>query len=88
MLERLKDELVALHLELPRHNLATWTGGNVSARDTETGLVVIKPSGVRYEELRPEGMVVLNLDGEIVEGSLKPSPTPTVICTSTGIVPM
>jgi len=73
MLERLKEELVALHLELPRNNLVAWTGGNISARDAETGLVVIKPSGVRYEELRPEGMVVLNLDGEIVDGSLKPS---------------
>lgn len=73
MLEKLKEELVTLHLELPRNNLVAWTGGNVSARDAETGLMVIKPSGVRYEELRPEQMVVLTLDGEIVEGSLKPS---------------
>jgi L-ribulose-5-phosphate 4-epimerase len=73
MLERLKEELVSLHLELPRNNLVAWTGGNVSARDEETGLVIIKPSGVRYEELRPEQMVVVDLDGEIVEGSLKPS---------------
>ena len=73
MLDKLKEELVELHLELPKHNLVVWTGGNVSARDAETGLIVIKPSGVRYEEMRPEHMVVLNLDGEIVEGNLKPS---------------
>ena len=73
MLEELRDELVQLHLELPRHNLVAWTSGNVSARDPGSGLVVIKPSGVRYERLRPEHMVVVDLDGRIVEGSLKPS---------------
>jgi L-ribulose-5-phosphate 4-epimerase len=73
MLEQLKEELYQLHLELPRHNLVVWTGGNVSARDDETGLVAIKPSGVRYEQLRPHHMVVLDLDGNIVEGDLKPS---------------
>jgi len=73
MLERLKTELVELHLELPRHELAVWTGGNVSARDPETGLVVIKPSGVRYEDLRPEQMVVVDPQGQVVEGKLKPS---------------
>jgi L-ribulose-5-phosphate 4-epimerase len=73
MLERLKEELVLLHLELPKNNLVMWTGGNVSARHAESGLVVIKPSGVRYEDLRPEHMVVLDLQGNIVEGSLKPS---------------
>ena len=73
MLELLKEELVQLHLELPRNNLVMWTGGNISGRDQETGLVVIKPSGVRYEDLRPEHMVVLDLQGGIVEGNLKPS---------------
>jgi len=73
MLEKLKEELVALHLELPKHNLVVWTGGNVSARDAETGLVVIKASGIRYEEMRPEHMVVMDLDGKIVEGNFKPS---------------
>jgi L-ribulose-5-phosphate 4-epimerase len=73
MLERLKHELVALHLELPRHELVVWTSGNVSARDPETGLVVIKPSGVRYEDLRAEQMVVVDLEGKVVEGDLKPS---------------
>jgi L-ribulose-5-phosphate 4-epimerase len=73
MLEQLKEELYHLHLELPRNGLVVWTGGNVSARDPESGLVVIKPSGVLYDELRPEDHVVVNLDGEIVEGKLKPS---------------
>ncbi len=73
MLEQLKTELVELHLELPRHELVVWTSGNVSARDPETGLVVIKPSGVRYEDLRPEQMVVVDLEGQVVEGELKPS---------------
>lgn len=73
MLEQLKEELRNLHLELPKNNLVLWTGGNVSARDSETGLVVIKPSGIRYEDLRPEHMVVLDLQGKIVEGDLKPS---------------
>ncbi len=73
MLESLKEEILDLNLELPRNGLVVWTGGNVSGRDPETGLVVIKPSGVRYEELRPEHMVVVDLQGEVVEGRLKPS---------------
>lgn len=73
MLEQLKEQLWELHLELPKNGLVTWTGGNASARDPETGLVVIKPSGVMYEDLRPEDHVVLTVDGEIVEGALKPS---------------
>lgn len=73
MLEKLREELVALHLELPRYNLVVWTGGNVSARDPETNLVVIKPSGIRYENLRPEHMVIVDLDGNLIEGDLKPS---------------
>lgn len=73
MLENLKEQLVQLHLELPRNDLVRWTGGNVSARDPETGLVVIKASGIRYEELRPEHMVVMDMDGSRVEGIYKPS---------------
>ena len=73
MLEELRDKLYQLHLELPKNNLVAWTSGNVSARDAATGLVVIKPSGVRYERLRPEHMVVVDLDGRIIEGDLKPS---------------
>ncbi|MFL7791968.1 MAG: L-ribulose-5-phosphate 4-epimerase [Anaerolineae bacterium] len=73
MLKRLKEELYRLHLELPKNELVKWTGGNISARDVGSGLVVIKPSGVRYETLRPEDHVVVNLDGEVVEGNLRPS---------------
>jgi L-ribulose-5-phosphate 4-epimerase len=73
MLEKLKEELVEFHLELPKNNLVVWTGGNVSARDPETGLVVIKASGIRYEEMQPQHMVVVDLEGKVVEGNLKPS---------------
>ena len=73
MLEKLKDQLVQLHLELPKNDLVRWTGGNVSARDPETGLVVIKASGIRYEEMAPEHMVVMDMDGNQVEGNFKPS---------------
>ncbi len=72
-LEGLREELVRLHAELPRHGLVVWTGGNVSARDPETGLVAIKPSGVRYEDLTADSMVVLDIDGHVVEGAFHPS---------------
>jgi L-ribulose-5-phosphate 4-epimerase len=68
-----REELVRLHAELPRHGLVVWTGGNVSIRDPESGLIAIKPSGVRYEDLTPDSMVVVDPDGTIVEGHLKPS---------------
>ncbi len=70
-LEALREELWQLHLELPKNNLVTWTAGNISARDPETGFVVIKPSGVKYEDLRPEHMVITNLEGDVIEGDLK-----------------
>ena len=73
LLEPLRVELVRLHQELPRHGLVVWTGGNVSARDPESGLVAIKPSGVRYEDLTPESMVVLDVDGRRMDGDHKPS---------------
>ena len=73
MLQKLKIELVELHRELPKHNLVVWTGGNVSARDPKTGLVVIKASGIRYEEMRTQHMIVVDIDGNIVEGEYKPS---------------
>ena len=68
MLEKLKEQLVALHLELPKNNLVAWTSGNVSARDPETGYVAIKPSGVKYENLCPDDIVIVNLEGDIIEG--------------------
>src|SRR5512139_957368 len=73
MLDELKKQLVQLHLELPKSNLVAWTSGNVSARDPETGLVVIKASGIRYEALGPEHMVVVDADGKVVDGGFKPS---------------
>lgn len=73
MLEKLRQELLQLHLELPKNNLVTWTGGNISARDPASGYVVIKPSGVRYEELRSEDMVIVDLEGDVIEGTLTPS---------------
>jgi L-ribulose-5-phosphate 4-epimerase len=73
MLEKLRDEIYRLHLELPKNNLITWTTGNISGRDLETGYVVIKPSGVMYVDLTPEKLVVLNINGKVVEGDLKPS---------------
>jgi L-ribulose-5-phosphate 4-epimerase len=73
MLEPIKEQLWKLHLELPRNGLVAWTSGNISARDPESGLVVIKPSGVMYDELRPEDHVVVDLEGAVIEGALKPS---------------
>ncbi len=73
MLENLRKELHWLHQELPKNNLVAWTSGNISARDQDTGLVAIKPSGVRYEDLTPEKMVIVDLDGNVVETELQPS---------------
>jgi L-ribulose-5-phosphate 4-epimerase len=73
LLESIRSELVKLHLELPKNNLVTWTSGNVSIRDKESGLVAIKPSGITYEDLRAEHFVILDVNGKVVEGSLKPS---------------
>ncbi len=73
LLPELRQQVYELHLELPKHNLVVWTMGNVSARDPKTGLIVIKPSGIRYEQLTPESMVVVDADGNIVEGNFKPS---------------
>jgi L-ribulose-5-phosphate 4-epimerase len=68
-----RDEVLAANLALPRHGLVVGTSGNASARDPETGLVVIKPSGVPYESMTPDDLVVLDLDGSVVEGRLSPS---------------
>ena len=73
MLPTLRTEVHRLHLELVRNQLVVWTMGNVSGRDPESGLMVIKPSGVRYDELNPEHLVVVDLDGKVIEGELKPS---------------
>lgn len=73
MLENLKKLVCRLNLELPKNNLVTTTSGNVSARDPKTGYVVIKPSGVNYAELKPSLMSIVDIEGNIVEGKLKPS---------------
>ena len=73
MLENLRQVVWKLHLELPRNGLVTWTSGNISGRDLETNLVVIKPSGVMFDDLTPDKLVVVDLNGFVVEGSLKPS---------------
>lgn len=78
MLEQLKQQVYEANLLLPKHHLVTFTWGNVSGIDREKGLFVIKPSGVDYDKLTPESMVVVNLDGEVVEGNYRPSSdTPT-----------
>ena len=73
MLEELKKKVYEANMELPKRGLVTFTWGNVSGIDRESGLVVIKPSGVEYEELTPDMLVVLDLDGNQVEGDLNPS---------------
>ena len=78
MLEELKKSVLEANLELPKKGLITYTWGNVSGIDREKNLVVIKPSGVPYEDLKLEDLVVVDLDGNIIEGSLNPSSdTPT-----------
>ena len=73
MLEQLKKEVYEANMLLPKHNLVTFTWGNVSGFDKETGYFVIKPSGVDYDKLRPEDMVVVDLDGNKIEGAMNPS---------------
>lgn len=73
MLEQLKKEVYEANMLLPKYNLVTFTWGNVSGIDRESGLFVIKPSGVDYDKLRSEDMVVVDLDGNRVEGEMNPS---------------
>ncbi|MDD7661411.1 MAG: L-ribulose-5-phosphate 4-epimerase [Eubacteriales bacterium] len=73
MLKRLKHAVYEANMELPHRGLVTYTWGNVSGIDRERGLVVIKPSGVSYDELTPDDLVVLDLDGKVVDGKLNPS---------------
>ncbi len=73
MLEELKKQVYEANMELVRQGLVIYTWGNVSGIDRASGLMVIKPSGVEYSELKPEDMVVTDLDGKVVEGKLKPS---------------
>lgn len=73
MLENLKEEVFKANMLLPKYNLVTFTWGNVSGIDREKNLVVIKPSGVEYEKMTKDDMVVVDLNGNVVEGNLKPS---------------
>lgn len=78
MLEKLKEQVLQANLDLPKYNLVTFTWGNVSGYDKETGYVVIKPSGVPYSNMTVDDLVVVDLDGNIIEGANKPSSdTPT-----------
>ena len=73
MLPELRKEVYKCNLMLPENDLIKMTSGNVSGRDPETNLIVIKPSGIAYEELSPEAMVIVDLDGKVIEGELTPS---------------
>ena len=84
MLEELKQEVYEANMQLPKLGLVSFTWGNVSGIDREKGLYVIKPSGVPYDELKPEDMVVVNLKGEVVEGDTHLlTRQRTRICTTT-----
>ncbi|MGN0953709.1 L-ribulose-5-phosphate 4-epimerase [Dialister sp.] len=81
MLESLKEEVWKANLELPARGVVIYTWGNVSALDPETGLIVIKPSGVPYESMTPKDMVITDRTGKVVEGCLRPSSDlPTHLC--------
>lgn len=73
LLEELRKNVCQANKELPKNGLVLWTSGNISARDPETGYVVIKPSGVLFEDLTPESIVVVDLDGNHIEGDYKAS---------------
>lgn len=73
LLPELRRIVARLHMALPKNNLVAWTSGNLSARDPESGLIVIKPSGVHFEDLTPENMVIVDVNGQIVEADHKPS---------------
>ncbi|AGL18449.1 L-ribulose-5-phosphate 4-epimerase [Actinoplanes sp. N902-109] len=73
LIKEIRRQVADLHAELPRNELVVWTAGNVSARVPGEDLLVIKPSGVRYEDISPDNMVVTDLDGNLVEGELSPS---------------
>lgn len=73
MLEALRQKVWEANVALPKNGLVLWTSGNASARDPETNLVVIKPSGVLFDQLTPEKLVIVDVEGNVVEGDLKPS---------------
>jgi L-ribulose-5-phosphate 4-epimerase len=80
MLERLRKIVADLHAELPNNGLVAWTSGNVSGRDAATGHIVIKPSGLRFEELGPENMVIVDAQAHLIEGDYAPSSDTATHC--------
>lgn len=72
LLKELREQVCKANKELQKNGLVLWTSGNVSARDPETNYVVIKPSGVLFDDLKPEDIVVVDLEGNVIEGDLKP----------------
>jgi L-ribulose-5-phosphate 4-epimerase len=80
LLRILREEVCELHAQLPLNNLVAWTSGNISARDPETNLLVIKPSGIRFDHLTPQNMMVVDINGNIVEGNHKASSDTTSHC--------
>ena len=80
MLESLRKTVADLHAELPRNGLVTWTSGNISGRDPDSGHIVIKPSGLRFEQLGPENMVVVDAHAAVIEGDYKPSSDTATHC--------
>ena len=80
MLEELKQKVYEANMALPKHGLVTFTWGNVSAIDRETGYFAIKPSGVAYEDLKPEDMVIMDLCMNRIEGDLNPSSDTATHC--------
>ncbi len=80
MLESLRKTVSDLHAELPKNGLVAWTSGNVSGRDQQTGHIVIKPSGLLFEELGPENMVVVDAGGQVIEGDYAPSSDTATHC--------
>lgn len=73
MLKKLRKEVYKANMALPENGLVTWTSGNVSGRDPESGLVVIKPSGIKFEDLSPQNMVIVDKNGKVIEGDHGPS---------------
>jgi L-ribulose-5-phosphate 4-epimerase len=73
MLEKLREKVYRANIALPKYGLVTWTSGNVSGRDPDSGLMVIKPSGLMFEDLTPENMVIVDMEGKVIEGEHGPS---------------
>lgn len=85
-MQKLKQQVFEANMDLPRYGLVTFTWGNVSAIDRERGLVVIKPSGVAYETMKADDMVVVDMSGKVVEGRIAHLPTPRRISNSTAVI--